>query len=752
MKFSSKKFLLLPLLLFTMAASAQNMINPDDYPYWRELAQVNKLYGGMKEDAIRTAQASTPTSATRDAMGANALAYILDPDNKETYINNFKASYETVVMNLNIGNDAVTSSVRSHELFFALLALDVMGNELDDNTLAMYQKSLQKKIMKLVIGKWDPHGWAMRMLWFKYIGDEKKFIEAKNEWEIGLSEHFMPDGVSPAGSIYCIQRWTSVARTAKNLSIDMMEYMGYNEYYNNPAIIAHQEFMYGYATSPFGRGISFGDSRQTSIGEDLKDEQGYILSPTTVRGARFSHEAYTYAMWVLGKASNTQVTDQKLKGYLPNFLIMAGTAEKNNPLNYNTNDGVLASSIILTNYASLITNEQSTDALHLAMQNITGNTEYHTHYEVNAIGLVGYGEILLRNAGYDGPNRDVTVDGVTATYKYMHDWSESSNCVMLGGKQHASKVGEGIVEGFSGYDMEYFRGSTGKDEAIKGNHQRDVVFMQPTEGVNGYYIVLDHLATNNPDETVNVLWHPNSAKYEAITTNTHYLSQIKIAEGAKGPQLYSTNEATLNTFLATPPTSIELKPIVNQESVRHIPVEQHTSFVAEYMMANYTAKQGEAAILTVLFPGDKSHQVGKMKRIAAGNYTGATIAQGKVQDVALVSTGTASGKYKKATFNGEDVVYRNANGKLVSYLVRGTAFKQKNQGFVADKTVAIHLKQNETGMGGVVVSDGATLTLYYPHIATVTIDGKEAQLISVNSKSAQVNLPAGTSTLEITSK
>ncbi len=737
--------LLLPLLLLNLVATAQNMINPADYHYWRELAFTNELYVTMKADAIRTAQASTPTSPTRDAMGANALAYILDPENKNLYVENIKASFDTIVVNLHIGNDAVTSSVRSHELFFALLALDVVGGELEKETLARYQASLQEKVMKLVVGKWDPHGWAMRMLWYKYIGDEENFRHAKAEWEIGLTEHFMPDGVSPAGSIYCIQRWTTVARTAKNLSIDMMEYMGYHEYYTNPAIIAHQEFMYGYATSPFGRGISFGDSRHTSIGEDMR-EDGYILSPTTVRGARFSPEAHKYAMWVLGRASNTQVTDQKLKGYLPNYLIMAGTAAANNPLNYDTTDGVLAQSRLFDNYASLIEHVQSTDALHLAMQTITGNTEYHTHYEVNAIGMAGYGEILLRNAGYDGPNRNVTVDGVTASYDYMHSSSESSNCVMLGGKRHASKEGEGIVEGFTGYDIEYFRGSTGKDEAIAGNHQRDVVFMQPAEGANGYYLVMDHVVANKSDEMVNVVWHPNSAELEPITPQTAYLSQIKVATGAKGPQLYSANEAILHTFLATPPTSIDVKTTVNQESVRHIPEEQHTSYVAQYMLANYQAVEGEAAILTVLFAGDKNHQVGEMARIESdGGYTGAVITQGAVQDVALTSTGVAVGAYSDVTFQGEDVVYRTEGGKMIAYFVRGVAFRGEACGFESDAPVALHIKSGR----GVVTSQGATVKLYAPQIKAVNLGGESAKLNRIDANCVEVTLPTGTYALEI---
>ena len=73
----------------------------------------------------------------------------------------------------------------------------------------------------------------------------------------------------------------------------------------------------------------------------------------------------------------------------------------------------MAPSRLFKNYAALISKEESTNALYLSMLNLTGNTEYHTHFEVNALAMAGYGEILLRNAGYSGPDKDVTVDGVT---------------------------------------------------------------------------------------------------------------------------------------------------------------------------------------------------------------------------------------------------------------------------------------------------------------------------------------------------
>jgi len=190
---------LLGLIFIPQQSFAGNIIDTTDYSYWRNLAITSNMYGAMKTSAITIANKGD--GETRDVMGANALAYILDPGNKSKYINAIKNKFEIRIRTIEIGTGAATSSVPSHELFFALLALDVVRYDLDPTLLSKYECWLKEKIMKLYIGKWDPHAWAMRMLYYKYIGDKEKFLEAKVKWELGLSEHYMPnDGVSPAGT------------------------------------------------------------------------------------------------------------------------------------------------------------------------------------------------------------------------------------------------------------------------------------------------------------------------------------------------------------------------------------------------------------------------------------------------------------------------------------------------------------------------------------------------------------------------
>ncbi len=741
-----KKFLICFVFVLLLPANngiAGKLINTADYPYWRSLASSSPLYASMKVNAVEMA---INGRETRDVMGGGALAYILDAENKKIYIEAIKRKFESRIAEMKIGNGAATSSVPSHELFYALLALDVIRYDLDSATLLSYESMLKNKIMDLVIGKWDPHGWAMRMLWYKYIGDETNFKMAKVNFDIGLSEHYMPDdGVSPAGNGYCVQRWNSIERAAKNTTPDIMEYMGYNEYYTNPGIIGLKEFIYGYATAPFGRILLYGDSRNTETQKPWDIEPGnWILSPHIVSAARFSSKAYNYAMWTLREGAG--ISNGTLKGHLSNYLIMAGTAANNNPLEFNTDDAVLAPSRLFKNYAALKSQDASKNALYLSMLNLTGNTEYHTHYEVNAIALAAYGEILLRNGGYNGPGNDVTVDGYTATFDYMHSNSESSSCLMIGGKKHSANVGQGITEGLVGQGVEYFRGVS--TTAIEGTHARDVVFIHASHATNGYYLVMDHVYTDNAADNVNVIWHPNAGVIQTILPEAHYFSEIKKENGAQGPRLYSENKASLTTFLGTPPASVEIKRTANQA--------KEYSYAADYLYVNYNPKNKRKDILTVLFPGDKTHKTGEFSRISAAEYTGCKIVQGPIEDMAFVSEGRSPGVQGGKKFQGEDVLFRTNKGKLVSYFVKGLSFDNGQSvrcGFKSDKSIALYMNSASvsSGMQGMITSRGAKVTFYYPEIQSVSLNGKTAEITASGQDWIQIRIPTGTFTMDIVS-
>ncbi len=732
-----KKFILFLALIFTQFGFAQNIVNPADYDYWRSLVQTDNMYAQMKENALSNSQNADTITYSYDVTGSSALAYILDPENKKKYIENIHMIFKKRIMKINIGTAATTSSTPSGELFFALLALDVMGKDIDSESLKIYEESLKEKIMKLVLHQWIPHGWAMRMLWYRYANDEENFQIAKEKWLEGLQIHYLPDGVSPAGSGYCVERWNDLRCSAKNTTADLMTYMGEYDAYSNTSLVGLQSFIYGHANAPFGHILAYGDSRQLQDAWDTRG--GMLASAAILRTRRYSEDAYKYAMWIVAHGHATRMSELKVKGYLLSYMILAGTAKDNNPVRIDLNDAELAPSTILTNYATLKTRGNTTNELNIAMQNLTGITEYHTHYEVNALALAGYGEILLRNAGYIGPNRAATIDGVTSSFKYMHDSSVSSNCVMVADKNHLSKTGEGIIDGFTGHDIEFFRGSTGKDKVIEGSHFRDVILMHQTDNANAYFLIMDHVKAH---DSVNILWHPNTAVMQAINPKTEYLSEIEIAEGAVGPLLYSENQATLTTFLATEPNTVDFTTVVNQEARNDRENQLSTSYIAEYMKANYAPIDGQVHAMTILFPSDKNHDIGKMTRIMSADYSGAEIVQGNINDIALCSNGNSIGSFNQARFKAEDVVFRSVRKKLISYFVKGESFSSGNIGFEADQSISIFFSTKDNS--GVISSTKATtITLLAPKAKTFESENPDVKVISAENSKIKVMIPAG---------
>ncbi len=720
---------------------AGNIIDTTDYSYWRKLSKTSKMFGAMKISAIKTVKSDTIGS--RDIMASNSLAYVLDPANRSLYVKNIKNGIEKQINALKIGKAASNSSVPSSELFHGLLALDVIRYDLDPKALAHCESIIEDKIFKLVLTRWIPHGWAMRMLWYKYKGDNANFLIAKRQYDIDLRTHFLPDGVAPAGNGYNMHRFNAIERSAKNQTFDIMEYMGYHEYYSDLGLKNMHEWNYGYTNAPFGHGIFYGDSRGgTTILTTWTTEGNEIVSPTSVRAARFSEIAYKHSMWMLKEGAGLK--KPILKGYLASYLVMAGPASKNNPLEFNLDDAEMPPSHIFDNYAALIGNKPSRNALYLSVLSLTGMEEYHTHLEANAIGMAGFGEILLRNAGYDGPNADVSAGGITTKFRFIHENAEAANTLLIGGKNHTGKLANGIKEGFVGEDVEYFRALN--NTSIAGEHFRDVIFVQPSNQVEGYYIVMDHVSTQKVGEQINLVWHPNSAKVSTIQDNKAYNSKIEIQEGDKGPVLFGGDKPELTIFLGTNPLSVNKKDMVNQSRGNH--------YRAQYLYCTYPTNKSKADILTVLFPGDKTHKTGQMTSIESNEYTGSKIVQNQVTDIALISDAKTKGKNEIVSFQGENIFYRHISGKLNSYFVKGLSFDNGEvvrTGFQSDASVSLYLNstKQKKGMQGKIVSTGTTVTFYCPGISSVLLDGKVVTLLEKGLNTAKINVPIGTYSITI---
>ena len=191
-----KKNTLILMLSILMASLSQqsnagNIVNNADYDYWRNLATKYELFVAMKNDAI-----NNNMNLSLDVLGSNSLAYILDPQNKKQYLRAIKNALDTRIKKIRIGKGAGTSSVPSHLLFHALIALDVIRDDISPAERKKYENMLKEKIFSLYTEKWRPHATAMRMMWYKYAGDTTNFDAARKQFDFESEDaNFLADGV-----------------------------------------------------------------------------------------------------------------------------------------------------------------------------------------------------------------------------------------------------------------------------------------------------------------------------------------------------------------------------------------------------------------------------------------------------------------------------------------------------------------------------------------------------------------------------
>jgi hypothetical protein len=718
-------------------ASAQThiLVQESQYAEWQARAVQPGVWQNMKADAIARTQSMTYSASTtgfgvknyllRDVASANALAYILDPANRSTYRNNLRN-------NLLAGLQDVTSSHNSSAweynvpqgsmLVDAILALDVIrydaGLSAADRT--NIESLLNTAVNQIVTSTWQPNGQTVRSLWGLYQGNSSSFSSWKNSHDAGLAAMFTDGGVVIAGPNYGAARLSDIQAQAKGLYQDVLEAKGYHQYYSNPQLTAGHEYLYGYSHSPFGRGLTFGDAVSYSRLFEVASN-GYVDTPQILRANRFSADAGKYAAWQLRQTAQLASGPLNASGRLLSYATMTG------PI---TDDAELAPSRIFDAYAGLIERRQSPDALYGGLLSLTAS-EAHSHKEVNAIALGAFGEHILRNAGYNGYGEGVGL----ATWSWINNRAESGNTVVINGVDHASKIGGGIAEGFTGTALEYARGDSGA-ALSNGKHLRDLLFVQPGDGVGGYWLVADHVTPNVAGQTVQAFWHPNAATLSTQSAGASYLSDVTV-----GPVNFGFNQVKLTTYLATPPQATQVK--------RTTLADRSYSFDADYLAVTYGTSTGSADPLTVFFPSDQSHAPGAMSRIAYGGYTGAAVTQGAVVDVALSSNGKALGTVGAASFRGQDVVYRQVGDDLSWYFVgSGRTFNDgatQRTGFQAAADVSIFLDDG----AGKIISPGAVVTLYEPALASILLNNQPTTPTAQGAGWMTLFVPAGSYALNL---
>lgn len=663
----------------------------------------------------QTANYQKKTQRLGQIVNANALSYILDPANRNIYKGNIILAFDywdDLYPNLYRGGaDDWTHAVPPGEaLFNCILALDVIHNSLTPSELS----TAENKIGRVAEWYWthdEPHLtiWCVRGLWALYKG-EARFASARNEYRKILLNYITPDGVFSPGPGYAAARFDSPAM--RHL-LDVLEFTGNGSYYSEPALKKFNEWLFGYSVTPFKRPFIFGDTAPVKFTARS--------SPGSYSAYRFSDLAASYAALDLeGKPQNP----------LLSYILMR------KPMPAPEQAG---SRIFGDGGAWFQENTPSPNALAGVLWNAKTVGDSHAHKEVNSLNLCGYGEYLLRNAGYTGWNEGA----LGFPWDYINRRAVSGNTVLVDysftdnlnpplTNDHVSKVGAGISEGFISPGFDYASGDSGS-ALPNGKHYRNFVFVHPQDNKNGYWVVFDEVEVKKTGDTVHVALHPNSAVYSVVSPNQEYRWTIS---------KYSGHDVFLTIFQGTPSRSSEVKDGL---------LAGQGNFIGKYLYSTYDTDGGARRnIVTVFFPHDATHQKANMARIEGAGYTGGGISLGdNVTDVALESSSTNTVTYKNVSFKASATLFRLQGGSVAFYFVRhGKLFggaTSTRDGFTSVKEVSLYVN----GSDGKIISPGTVITFYRPGIAGVLLDNRPAQLLDKGTGWAKLNVGAGSHDLKL---
>lgn len=681
--------------------------------------------------------------ALQEILDSCALAYVLDPSNKIRYKNKIISSihhWPTLYPQVDPTNWAKTVPPGS-AFFISMLALDIIFDDLNSTEQTTAINDLRPPTNPWPF-TWPHNYWATHIIWNLFNEDQAKVTWAKNGYRQQLFgpstgsklnynylQHVTAQGAYGAGSSYGLSKMGCASLSiAKCHAMDLLEFTGEDDYYTDPKARNLYEWLLVFSRNPFGGYTTFGDTFVRSPAP-MTESWG---TPRFQSIARFSEDlAPLVSWWLKGQSCSNCRNGGLLLSYV---LTQKPLPAAKKP----------TSTLFLDGGAAFWDEDASENALMGAMLNMS-ISEWHTHKEVNAVYLAGYGEHLLVNAGYAE-----ACCGVNSTF--TRSWfgrnANSANTLLIDGVDHSVDAtsghvipGRGLTEGFTSDLFDYVSGDSGS-ALPNGHHQRNFIFVHPQDSKNGYFVLLDEVqATATKVSTAHLLLHPLSNQYSTITANQEYQWQIN------GIFLRNKNKPTyLNVFLATPPKNVVFKDGAHADG-------QSTYMLAKYLEAVFeTNNQGVGQVLTGLFPHDPTHSKPTISRNSSSAYSGMVIDHGNlVKDYAFITTGNTIIDQSGFSFSGRACMVRQTSTQSAQfYFIRqGSSFLTKGtvkSGFSSAQPLSLHVR----GRKGRVVSPGTNVTFYYPQISAVLLNNQKITILKKNPEgSIEVFIPQGTHSLEL---
>ena len=625
-------------------------------------------------------------SSMTQVMRQAALAVILYPDDRQIYIEHIVAQLahwdELNVLRRQRPTSDWASMINGGDAFFtSILALDIIYNDLTAGQLAAIEARLQtwyEYERDVAAGSWYLAKYGAMGLWALYKGDHDAFESHARAYDNRLREHFTDDGVALVGGSYASARLAG-GELAKTYFMDVLTYQGWHDYYNDPLLGAFYEWFYTGMLTPTSHYAIFQDCREAR-------HSGTSGAIANHRAHRFSRDAAGHAAWL-----QPQKPRPGLLGYV---IIDEPLPEPLAPASHLWDSG----------YATLW--ESAGERALMGALWAPNRAFQHDHYEINAIHLTGYGQTLLRNAGYEGWGNPPA--GFSWNYLSRFDlraeWDHavSSNIAYLDRTEpHVSKGGAGLVEGILHPALDFATGDAG--EAVKdGHHLRTLALIKDRTGeARPYYVLFDEMTRTDAREASNETLAPLQLSLHPAANDQEVVAAGQEYRWAFDDEIY------LTIFLATPTGPGTRLKRGGLSQFDEAPMYLH----AEFVLAN---EQVQA--LTVLFPHEGEMTAPRLHQISGRGWSGVEIGHGAhVRDVALATHSEHPAAWEGIELEGRAAIVRLGDGTAAGQETIGLYHARQARrlraggiGFESVDPISITVQ----GVSGLIRSPGTRVTFY----------------------------------------
>lgn len=665
------------------------IVKKERYQNLREKAD-QEPWASIKEDALERAENGSKASAydLQYYIGAAALAYILDEDNAQLHAHRVRDAILDQYSKLELydGGDWGGVVPPMGSFFVAILSLDIVYDALTIEEILACEHVIENQIFKISRdGSWADARRGTHGTWDIYKGVRTTPDDIYYE---GIMHQITEDGVSPVTNHYAWERvGGGNSRISKSGYMDVLEFTGIDQrYYNNERLQKFQRWLFG---------SSANCAKEMAIFGDMLPTQGISNDMLHRRVVNFDMEAASYAAWF---HYGTPAIGNILTYILPKSALP---------------EPVIPNSKIYENGGAFFREQENNpNGLHAVLYNIKSQDEWHTHNEVNGLALSGLGNRLLVNGGRLGePTR--------AAYL--------NNTLTINGANHNSRLGGGIVEGFTATGLDYASGFSGP-VFTNTTHYRNLVLVHGSENANAYFVVIDEVQANSGENVRNYLHPANQTTVSSIASGLEYEASID--------HYPTVNGVKLTLFYATAPSQVNVEKVQSAVPDRYPGYPEHNRLEAIYD----TDGAGAVNIVTALFPHNASITKPAILRIAENEISGCSFDHGKnTRDIILESSDDQDHQYDNITFRGKAMIARSTNSTPVFYFMRhGTFFDHGGIGFSADAPVCLYIKDKQ----GVIVSNGAVVTFKGPGMDQISFN-PGATVIDFGENFIKIKLPAG---------